>query len=173
MGKIREFLKKHAWVSYLLLATLAALDALVSIVFLYPNDFAPVGLQGFTTMIQYLFGISVGYIYSLVNAPMLIIAFFVLSRGYSFKNLSYILSFSAMTVVFQKLIEGLDLNWVEYVAVEPEQKIFAAVVYGVLFGVTYPLAVWLGGSTGGTDIAALMDWYDVIVFSNHEDIVLH
>jgi uncharacterized membrane-anchored protein YitT (DUF2179 family) len=156
MGKIREFLKKHAWVSYLLLAILAALDALVSIVFLYPNDFAPVGLQGFTTMIQYLFGISVGYIYSLVNAPMLIIAFFVLSRGYSFKNLSYILSFSAMTVVFQKLIEGLDLNWVEYVAVEPEQKIFAAVVYGVLFGVTYPLAVWLGGSTGGTDILAAL-----------------
>ena len=149
-------MKKHAWVSYLLLATLAALDALVSIVFLYPNDFAPVGLQGFTTMIQYLFGISVGYIYSLVNAPMLIIAFFVLSRGYSFKNLSYILSFSAMTVVFQKLIEGLDLNWVEYVAVEPEQKIFAAVIYGVLFGVTYPLAVWLGGSTGGTDILAAL-----------------
>lgn len=59
---------------------LAAADAFVSIALIYPNDFAPVGIQGFTAMIQHLFRISVGYIYIFMNAPMLIIAFFVLNN---------------------------------------------------------------------------------------------
>ena len=154
MEKITKLLQKHAWLTYLLIAALAAIDALVSIAFIYPNDFAPVGIQGFTAMIQHLFGISVGYIYSLINAPMLILAFFVLSKSYSYKNLTYILSFSVLTVVFQKLIECLDWHWLEYVAKTNEQALFAAMVYGVFFGVVYPLAIWLGGATGGTDILA-------------------
>ena len=32
----------------------------------------------------------------------------------------------------------------------------AALGYGVFFGVLYPLTVWLGGSTGGTDIVAAL-----------------
>ena len=132
------------------LVLLAAADALASIIFIYPNDFAPVGIQGFTAMIQHLFGISVGYIYIFVNAPMLIIAFFVLNKEYSLKNLCYILSFSVITVLFQKLISYFDLSFLEYHA------FIAAVGYGIVFGVIYPLSVWLGGSTGGTDILAAL-----------------
>ena len=156
MGKIRAFLQTHPWSVYLIIAFLAAADALASIILIYPNDFAPVGIQGFTAMIQHLFGISVGYIYSFVNAPMLIIAFFVLSKSYSFKNLNYIITFSVMTVVFQEMILRLDLHWIEYCAQTPEQSLFAAMMYGVFFGIAYPLTVWLGGSTGGTDILAAL-----------------
>lgn len=153
MGKITRLLQAHTWLSYVMIVLLAAVDALVSIAFIYPNDFAPVGIMGFTTMIQYLFGVSVGYIYSLLNAPMLIIAFFVLSRSYSLKNLTYILSFSALTVVFQTLIAHFDWQ-IEFVATTSEQAILAAALYGAFFGILYPVMIWLGGATGGTDILA-------------------
>ena len=161
MRRITKLLNEHPWVSYLLITLLAAADSLLSIILIYPNDFAPVGIQGFTAMIQHMFGISVGYIYSLVNAPMLIVACFVLSRGYAYKNLSYILSFSVMTLAFQGIISRFDLHAIEFVAQTPEESILAAAGYGVFFGIAYPLAVWLGGATGGTDIlAALMHHYN-------------
>ena len=156
MGRITKLLNKFPWLAYVMITFLAAADALTSIILIYPNDFAPVGIQGFTAMIQHLLGISVGYIYIFVNAPMLIIAFFALNRGYSFKNLSYIVSFSVMTVVFQEIISRFDLGFMEYRAETPEQAFIAAAGYGILFGVIYPITVWLGGSTGGTDILAAL-----------------
>lgn len=156
MKLITNLLNKRAWLSYVIITILAILDALASIILIYPNDFAPVGIQGFTAMIQHIFGISVGYIYILVNAPMLIIAFFVLNKSYSYKNLTYIVSFSVMTVVFQELISHFDLSFIEYRATTPEQALVAAAGYGIFFGFAYPISVWLGGSTGGTDILAAL-----------------
>lgn len=156
MKTVSKLLQKRPWLSYVFIMLLAAADAYISIALIYPNDFAPVGIQGFTAMIQHLFGISVGYIYSFVNAPMLVLAFFVLSKSYSYKNLSYIISFSVMTIVFQQLIARLDWHWLEYTAQTEEQALFAAVGYGIFFGIAYPLTVWLGGATGGTDILAAL-----------------
>lgn len=156
MKNISKMINRAPWISYVIITFLAAIDALVSIILIYPNNFAPVGIQGFTVMIQHLLGISVGYLYVFVNAPMLIAAFFVLKKSYSFKNLSYILSFSVMTVLFQKIISHFDLSFLEYRAQSEEQAIIAAVGYGAFFGVLYPIAVWLGGSTGGTDILAAL-----------------
>ena len=83
-------INRAPWISYVIITVLAAIDALVSIILIYPNNFAPVGIQGFTVMIQHLLGISVGYLYVFVNAPMLIAAFFVLKKSYSLKNLSIV-----------------------------------------------------------------------------------
>lgn len=156
MYRVINEVNKRPWASYLLIIIIAAVDAFVSIVFIYPNDFAPVGIQGFTVMIQHLFGISVGYLYVLANAPMLILAFVVLNRRYSMKNLSYILGFSVMTVVFQDLMLHFDLGFIEFRAQTADQAIVAAAAYGIFFGIAYPFAVWLGGSTGGTDILAAL-----------------
>ena len=156
MSKISRLISKHPWLAYPLICLVAVADALVSIILLYPNDFAPVGIQGFVTMIQHMLGISVGYLFLFVNAPLLILAFFLLTRSYSFKNLSYILSFSGATVVAQWLISRFDLSFLEFEAKTDEQALLAAALYGVFFGIGYPLAVWLGGSTGGTDIMAAL-----------------
>lgn len=148
--------RQAPWLSYFLISLLATVDAAVSIVLIYPNDFAPVGIQGFAVMVQHLLGISVGYLYILINAPMLLAAFFLLKKSYSFKSLTYILSFSVMTVIFQRITSHFDLSFLEYRAQNEEQALLAAVGYGAFFGVLYPLAVWLGGSTGGTDILAAL-----------------
>lgn len=144
----------RSWISYVIIGVLAIVDALVSIAFIYPNDFAPVGIIGFSTMIQHIFGISVGYLYILVNAPMLVLAFFVLNKSYSLKNLCYIAFFSVATVIFQQIIRLFDLSWIEYTAATSEAAIIVASGYGAFMGVVYASAVALGGSTGGTDILA-------------------
>lgn len=148
--------RQAQWRSYSLISLLATIDAALSIVLIYPNDFAPVGIQGFTVMIQHLLGISVGYLYIFVNAPMLVIAFFALRKGYSYKSLTYILCFSVMTVIFQKIISHFDLHFLEYRAERVGEAVLVAVGYGAFFGALYSLVVWLGGSTGGTDILAAL-----------------
>ena len=156
MRRISSIFNRAPWLSYIVIVVLATIDAAISIAVIYPNNFAPVGIQGFAVMIQHLFGISVGYLYVLANAPMLIAAFFFLRKSYSFKNLTYILSFSLMTVVFQLIIAHFDLSFLEYRAQNGEEAIVAAVGYGAFFGILYPITVWLGGSTGGTDILAAL-----------------
>ena len=148
------FFNRFSWLSYVIIALLAAADALVTIAFIYPNDFAPVGIIGFSTMIQHVFGISVGYLYIVVNAPLLVLAFFVLNKSYSLKNLCYIAFFSVATVVFQQAIRFFDLSWIEYRAATAEAAMIVAVGYGAFMGAVYSSAVALGGSTGGTDILA-------------------
>ncbi|MBQ9112700.1 MAG: YitT family protein [Clostridia bacterium] len=160
MRLITKIQNKYPWLSYVIISLMATADALFSIAFVYPNNFAPAGIHGLTTMVQHMLGISTGYTFLIVNVPMLIIAFFVLNRGYSVKNLCYVGFFSVMTLVFQKLIAHFDLSWLEYRAASPETSIILAIGVGLFTGLAYTLTVSLGGSTGGTDIlAALINHY--------------
>ena len=56
--------------TYLVIAGVAILSAVNYELFVFPNQFAPSGLNGICTMIQYLSGISVGYLSLLVNIPL-------------------------------------------------------------------------------------------------------
>ena len=55
--------------TYLVIALMAAFNALNYQIFVFPNKFAPAGINGICTMIQHLTGISVGYMSLLVNIP--------------------------------------------------------------------------------------------------------
>ena len=48
--------------TYLVIVGIAVICALSYEVFIFPNKFAPAGLNGICTMIQYVLGISVGYL---------------------------------------------------------------------------------------------------------------
>lgn len=156
MNWIYKLQKRFPWLAYILVSLIAAIDAWVSVIFVYPNSFAPAGVHGFTTMIQHALGFSAGYTFLLVNIPMLIAAFFLLSRSYSVKNLLYVVFFSGMCLVFQGLLSAFDLSRLEYHAVSPEGYAVLAVGIGAFNGIAYTLTVLLGGSTGGTDILAAL-----------------
>ncbi|MBR4150000.1 MAG: YitT family protein, partial [Firmicutes bacterium] len=55
-------------------AVLALVMAVNYNLFIFPNAFAPAGINGIATMIQYLFHISIGYLSLLINVPLLIMA---------------------------------------------------------------------------------------------------
>lgn len=128
----------------------------MSVIFVYPNDFAPEGVYGLVTMAQYLLNFSAGYMFFIVNIPMVVAAFFVLDRRFAVKNFLYVIFFSAMCPVFQNIISAFDLSRLEYRSVTPEGSVVLAIGIGAFNGLAYALTVSMGGSTGGTDILAAL-----------------
>jgi len=59
---------KKVW-TYFVVALIAFVVAVNYELFVFPNSFAPSGINGICTMIQHVFGISVGYLSLLVNIP--------------------------------------------------------------------------------------------------------
>ena len=57
-------------VSYLFVVLLGLVLALNYQLFVFPNDFAPAGLNGIFTMIQYLFGFKLSNASILLNLPL-------------------------------------------------------------------------------------------------------
>ena len=57
--------------AHLVIIALALLCAIPNYqLFIFPNRFAPAGLNGICTMIQYVFHINVGYMSLLINIPL-------------------------------------------------------------------------------------------------------
>lgn len=137
---------------YFLLICLSVVSALTYEIFVYPNDFAPSGVAGISTMIQYLFDISVGYLTFLINLPMLVVAFFVLNRRYAIRNFVYLLSFSIASLIF-RYMDVASTNII-FRAEDGGGAILAAVAGGFFCGAIFSMTVKLGASTGGTDILA-------------------
>ena len=67
--------KRSQVMDYIIVAALAMLMALNYQVFILNNSFAPAGLSGISTMIQYLFNFSVGYMSLIINIPLFLLAF--------------------------------------------------------------------------------------------------
>ena len=59
-------------ITYLCIVAIAMICALNYNLFIFPNKFAPAGINGICTMIQYLTGINVGYMSLLINIPLAI-----------------------------------------------------------------------------------------------------
>ena len=70
----------------------SAAYALIYEIFVFPNSFAPAGINGIVTMIQYLFRFKVGYLSLIINLPMLAVAWFVLDRSYALRTLTFTLT---------------------------------------------------------------------------------
>ena len=49
-------------------------------IFVYNADFAPSGVDGIATILQYVTNINAGYFTFLINLPLLIIAWFILKK---------------------------------------------------------------------------------------------
>ncbi|MBO4433250.1 MAG: YitT family protein, partial [Clostridia bacterium] len=60
--------------SYLMIVLSALILALNYHIFIVPNNFAPAGLNGIATMVQYKVGFSIGYMSLLINIPLCFLA---------------------------------------------------------------------------------------------------
>ena len=62
-------------VSYLMVIGIALMMALNYQLFVFPNSFAPAGLNGIFTMIQHVLGFKLSYTSIILNVPLAIIVF--------------------------------------------------------------------------------------------------
>ena len=138
--------------SYFLIILFALFSAVNFEVFILNNAFAPAGINGIATMIQYKLGISVGYLNLLFNVPLCIIGFFFLEREFLTKSLTYTLAFSAFMLLTKNGI--VDLSRFTYVTENGTSTILAPIAAGVLNGLLFTSVIKTGGSMGGMDIVA-------------------
>ncbi|MBE6807071.1 MAG: YitT family protein [Ruminococcaceae bacterium] len=139
--------KAKSLLSYATVVAMALLLALNYHVFIVQNGFAPAGLNGIATMIQYKTGFSISYMSLLINLPLSLFAYFFVHRSFAQKTLVFSLAYSVFFWLFQHT--GLEL--IQYNA-QGHDTIYPVIISGVVSGVVYGICFRLNASTGGTDV---------------------
>ncbi len=122
-------------------------------IFILPNAFAPAGINGIATMLQYLFDFKIGYMSLIVNIPLFFISFVYVGRNFSLRTLSFVLIFSFAMLFFEN---NVDLSAFKYHTSDGKSTILAPIAAGAINGVIYAYTLKYGSSTGGTDYVAAM-----------------
>lgn len=138
--------------TYLCIAAIAVVCALNYNLFIFPNKFAPSGINGICTMIQYLTGISVGYLSLIINIPLSIWVYFRIGKPIALRSMVYVVTFSVSLV----LLQYVDLSDFAYATDNGTSTILGPLVGGIIFGSCYSLLVKTSASSGGTDFVAAM-----------------
>lgn len=135
--------------TYLAITANAIVSALIYQLFVFPNDFAPAGVGGICTMIQYVFGINVGYLSLLINLPLAIAVFFLVSKHEAIRSMLHVVVFSAALVV----LDYVDLSAFVYHTETGTSSILGPLVGGLGMGYLCALMVRIGGHQGGVYFA--------------------
>ena len=120
-------------------------------IFMIPNNLIGGGLTGVSSIIQYAVGIKMGYTYFVLNAILLVTAFVVIGANFGGKTIYAIILASVGLNVLQDLIPA---TIIETLSVQ-NGKLMSTIMGGILSGAGIG-TMSQGGSTGGTDIIALI-----------------
>ena len=115
--------------------------------FIIPNGLASGGLTGLCTIIQYGTGIPVGITYPILNILLMILGVLSLGRAFGVKTI-YVIALTSL--LFDLLPQFPQLE------VLMNEKLLVALVGAGMESVGIGLVLLRGGSTGGTDILAMM-----------------
>ena len=148
--------KSKKLLTYAVICAVAVMAALNYHLFVFPNRFAPAGLNGICTMIQYITGISVGYMSLLINIPLAVFVYLKVSKSLAMRSMFYVAVFSVMLV----LLEKVDLSDFAYYTENGTSTILGPLVGGIIFGAGYSVLVQGSANSGGTDfVAAIIHKY--------------
>lgn len=121
-------------------------------IFIIPNGLVGGGVTGASTIIQYVTGINVSYSYFLINLVLILIAWKTLGSGFGKKTIYAI----AVTSLFLRFIPMLiSPSFINDFALT-NGKLLCAIIGGALSGLGIAVTFSEGGSSGGTDIIALV-----------------
>ena len=137
------------WLQYGLIALIAVLLAFNYQLFIVKNDFAPAGLNGIATMIQYKTGFSIGYMSLIINIPLCILAYFLVDKDFAKRSLFFCLVYSFSFLLIQKI----GFESFQYDA-RGHDTIFPVILSGIISGFVYSVCLRCSSSTGGTDIVS-------------------
>ncbi|MCL4515456.1 MAG: YitT family protein [Firmicutes bacterium] len=143
---IRKFLASRFVLSeYLMVFVGAAITALALDWLLVPNRIAAGGVSGIATVIYYLFKVRVGVTMLVINIPLFLASVRILGGEFGAKTLFAAVSLSLLVDFLQQFLRPLTAD-----------PLLAALYGGILSGVGMGITFKFGGSTAGTDLAALL-----------------
>lgn len=122
--------------------------------FLMPNNLVGGGVSGIASMIQYATGgaIQMGYSYFVLNAILIILAMVVIGMGFGAKTIYAIILAS---VGLRFLPDLIPTEIIQTLALQ-NGKLMSTLCGGLMAGIGIGMSISNGGSTGGTDIIALI-----------------
>ena len=122
--------------------------------FLIPNNLVGGGVSGISSIIQYATAgkIQMGYTYFVLNAILLVAAMVIIGMGFGAKTI-YAIILASLGLRFlpglipTEIIQSLALQ---------NGKLMSVLCGGLMSGIGIGMSISNGGSTGGTDIIALI-----------------
>ena len=122
--------------------------------FLIPNNLIGGGVSGISSMIQYAThgAVQMGYSYFILNAILVIAAMVVLGMEFGAKTIYAIILAS---VALRFLPGVIPAAIIKTLAID-NGKLLSVLMGGLLAGIGIGMSISNGGSTGGTDIIALI-----------------
>ena len=140
---------------YLALTVASFIFAISWECFMIPNGMSAGGMMGLCTVIQYATAglIQAQYSYIVINVVLILIAVLAMGIGFGFKTLYCI----GMSTLAMEIVSGLTfLHCIPGEFFFVRETLLIPVIAGVLEAIGIGLVIRFGGSTGGTDIVALM-----------------
>ncbi|MBQ2566725.1 MAG: YitT family protein [Bacteroidales bacterium] len=140
---------------YILLTAACFFFAFAWECFMIPNGMSAGGMMGLCTIIQYAtFGvIPAQYSYIVINAILIIVAVLAMGIGFGFKTI-YCIVVSSLAM---QVISGIpSIHSVPGGFFFVQETVLIPIIAGVFEAIGIGLVLRFGGSTGGTDIIALM-----------------
>ena len=150
-----EILKSSVWTTfkeYLLVTVGIVSYALGWSIFLLPNNLVGGGVSGFASIVFYATGIPMGVTYLVLNIILLLVGTKILGTGFGGKTIYAIIMTAIMLAVLPKLI---PTGFIHEFALS-NGKLICTILGGIIAGFGIGLSISQGGSTGGTDIVALL-----------------
>lgn len=141
--------KREAVISYSKIVFAAVLLAFNYRLFIVANGFAPAGLNGIATMVQYKTGFSIGYMSLLINVPLCIVAYFLVNKAFAVRSLVFSVIYSFVYLFLQ----GIGLTRFQY-NTNGHDTIYPVLLSGAVSGLVYGICFLVNASTGGTDIVS-------------------
>ncbi len=132
--------------SYLFITLGLGLGTLGWSAFIIPSKIVGGGLTGIATLLYYLFGWDLGITSLIINIALILLAIRIIGSSFGIKTIYCVIIFSGYLSLFGHLIQ------------EPlvSEKMMAALSGAILAGIGGGMVFIHGGSTGGTDIIALI-----------------
>ena len=146
---------KKIW-TYLVIIAVALAASVSYELFIFPNQFAPSGLNGICTMIQHITGISVGYLSLLINVPLALWCYHTVSKPIALRSMVYVVTFAIGLLI----LDHVDLSAFAYSTDNGTSKILGPLVAGIIMGYVYSILMKASAYSGGTDfISAIVHKY--------------
>ncbi len=121
-------------------------------IFLLPNNLIGGGVSGFASILFYATGIPMSITYFILNILLLFIGTKILGTGFGGKTIYAIVMTSVMLSLMPKVI---PMDFIHEFALS-NGKLICTFLGGIIAGFGIGLSISQGGSTGGTDIVALV-----------------
>lgn len=122
------------------------------VVFMWPKEIAGGGISGVSSLIQYATGIKVSITYFIINVGLLLLGVKILGKGFGAKTMYAI---GITTLFFQFMPSVIPKEFIDSIA-EKNSDLICAMMGGAAAGIGIGVSFNAGGSSGGTDIIALI-----------------